>query len=121
VALIVHGLDVAVGSGPLQKVVQLLLASLLYGGVPYALLAVWATWWIGGRSEPQITRLVLWAPLLMAAVFAPIALVTGVAVGAPGPFSAVAVVGALVSIVLGYAYVALVFLLRSEVGLDTEL
>jgi hypothetical protein len=44
----------------------LLLASLLYGGVPYAPLAIWATWWIGGKNEAQIRRLVVEARLLMA-------------------------------------------------------
>jgi len=51
VAGLVHGLGVAVGIGAHQKVVQILLISLLYGAVPYALLALWATWWVGGRSE----------------------------------------------------------------------
>ena len=120
VALVVHGIDVGFGSGPLRKVVQVLLASLLYGGIPYAPLALWATWWIGGRTEPQIMRLVVRAPLLMAAVFAPLSLIAGVVVGAPGPFAAVAVLGAAASIVLGYAYVSLIFLLRSELGFDVE-
>ena len=119
VALLLHGLGITIGTGALRKIAQVLLMSLLYGGIPYAAIALWATWWIGGRSEPQIKRLVVRAPLLMAAVFAPLALVAGVAVGAPEPFAAVAVLGAIFSIVLGYAYVALVFLLRSEFGLDT--
>ena len=50
IAGLVHGLGVAVDVGPFRKIVQVLLMSLLYGGVPYVPLAMWATWWIGGRS-----------------------------------------------------------------------
>src|SRR5215467_11897901 len=69
----------------------LLLASLLYGGVPYAALALWATWWVGRRPEGEIRRLMLRAPLLMVAVFVPMALTAGLAAGAVKPFVAVAI------------------------------
>ena len=114
VAVLVHGVGLIVGDGPLKKVVQILLMSLLYGGIPYAPLALWATWWIGGRPEADIRRLMVRAPLLMAAIFVPIAAVTGVVVGQPGPFLAVGVLGAIVTIPVGYAYVGLVMLLREE-------
>lgn len=77
VAGLVHGLGVTVDVGPLRKVVQILLMSLLYGGVPYVPLALWATWWVGGRSEPEIRRLMMRAPLLMVAVFTPVAVLAG--------------------------------------------
>ena len=112
VAVLVHGFGVDPGDGWLGKIAQILLASLLYGGIPYAGLALWAGWRIGRRSEADVTRLMLRAPLLMAAWFAAFALVAGVMVGAPGPFAAVAVLGAIASIVLGYVYILVVLVGR---------
>lgn len=97
-------------------IAEVLAYSLIYGGVPYAALAAWATWWVGGRTEDEIRRLMFRAPLLMMAVFAPLALVVGVAVRAIGPFVAVAVLGSLIILLLGYAYVGLTVLLRYGLG-----
>jgi hypothetical protein len=116
VAGIVHGLGVTVETFPLRTLVQVLLMSLLYGGVPYALLALWATWWIGGRSEADIQRLMIRAPFLMVGVFVPMAVLAGIVVGQPRIFLAVAVLGAVVTIPVGYGYVGLVALLRRSVG-----
>jgi hypothetical protein len=116
VAGLVHGLGVAVDVEPLRKIVQILLMSLLYGGVPYAFLAMWATWWVGGRSEPEIKRVMMRAPLLMVAVFVPVVVLAGLAVGHAVPFIALAVLGAIVTIPLGYMYVGLVMLLRQFLG-----
>jgi hypothetical protein len=116
VAGLVHGLGTGVGDGPLQKVAQILLMSLAYGGVPYTPLALWATWWIGGRPEPEIKRLMMRAPLLMVAVFVAFALLTGLVVGQLVPFVAVAVLGAIITIPVGYAYVGLVTLIRDQFG-----
>jgi hypothetical protein len=91
---------------------EVLAYSLLYGGLPYAALAIWATWWIGGRSEPEIRRVMFRAPLLMAAVFVTLALAVGVAVGRLGPFIAVAIYGLATILPLGYAYVGIAVLLR---------
>ncbi len=113
---IVHGLGLRPGYGPLSKIVQILLISLVYGGAPYAVLAVWGTWWVGGRSEPEIKRLMMRAPLLMVAVFVPTAVAAGIGVGQSVPFIALAVLGAVIIIPLGYAYVALVVLLREYLG-----
>ena len=88
--------------------------SLLWGGIPYIALAIWATWWIGGRPEAEIRRLMFRAPLLMMAIFVPLALVLGVIVGAPVPFLGVAVLGAVSILALGYGYVGLTALLRSD-------
>ena len=115
-AAIVHGLGVPLGTGALQKLGQVLLGSLLYGSVPYAPLALWATWWMGGKEEARIRRLVIKAPLLMAAFFAVVSLIAGFSVGAPGPFAALAVLGAVVAIPLGYGYVAAVMLMREELS-----
>jgi hypothetical protein len=90
--------------------------SLIWGGLPYAVLGAWATWWIGGRPEAAIRRLMFRAPLLMGALFVPLALITGLAVGAIVPFTAVAVLGLVVILLLGYAYVGLAVILRHSLG-----
>lgn len=95
---------------------EMIAYSLIWGGLPYAVLAVWATWWVGGRPESEIRRLMFRAPLLMAAVFVPMALIAGLAVGAPGPFAAVAALGAIVILLLGYGYVGAAVLLRMMLG-----
>lgn len=112
VALLVTGLGVAPTSAILNKFVQLQLISLVYGGPVYAPLAAWATWWVGGRSDAQVRRLMFRAPLLMAALFALVALLSGAIVGQVRVFARVALVGVIASLVLGYCYVALVVLLR---------
>jgi hypothetical protein len=95
---------------------EMLAYSLLYGGPPYAILAIWATWWVGRHSETQIRRLMLRAPLLMGSIFVPLALILGFAVGAAGPFAAVALLGLLHILLLGYAYVGIAALLRRYLG-----
>ena len=102
-------------------VVEVLFYSLLVGGLPYAAPAAWATWWVGGRSEPEIRRLMFRAPLLMVAIFAPLALLMGAFVGQPGPFAAVAALGSAIILTLGYAYVGLTLLLRYGLGPRREL
>ena len=69
---------------------EILLYSLVYGGIPYAALAAWATWWV--------------------------ALVAGLATAALQPFLAVAVLGAAVTLPLGYVCVGLAVLLRHLLG-----
>ena len=116
-AAVVHGLGWTPQAWGARKLTQLLLVSLVYGGVPYAFLATWATWRLGGRTEPDIKRLMFLAPFLMAAIYLPIAVVAGMAAGAPiRPFLAVGVLGGIVSIPLGFAYVGLVLLLRQALG-----
>jgi hypothetical protein len=91
-------------------------SSLIWGGLPYAALALWATWWVGGRAESEIRRLMFRAPLLMVAVFAPLTLVPGLVVDAPGPMAAVALLGSVVILLLGYAYVGLTVVVRLGMG-----
>jgi hypothetical protein len=117
VAGLVHGAGLMVHEGPLRTVVQILMMSLIYGGVPYALLAVWATWWIGHRPEADIKRLISRAPLLMGALYVPFAAFVGLAVGQPLMFLMVGVIGGIVSIPVGYGYVGFVMLVREEVSL----
>jgi hypothetical protein len=95
---------------------EMIAYSLIWGGLPYAALALWATWWVGGRPEPQIRRLMFRAPLLMVAVFVPLALLLGLLAGALGPFVGVAVLGAAVIMLLGYAYVGVAVVLRLSLG-----
>jgi hypothetical protein len=95
---------------------EMLAYSLLYGGLPYAVLAMWATWWVGRHSEVEIRRLMVRAPLLMGSIFVSLTLIIGFAVDAPGPFAAVAVLGLLSILVLGYGYVGLAVLLRRSLG-----
>jgi hypothetical protein len=111
VALLVHGLHLA-PSGPLAMIVQLLLASLLYGGVPYAVVAGYATWWIGGRSEQEIRRRAWRAPFFMLGAWTVVAAIFGILARSPRLFVGLAGLGAAVIFVLGYSYVALVLLLR---------
>ena len=92
--------------------------SLIVGGVPYAALALWARTWMRDRSEAEIRRLMLLSPLLMVALFGALALGIGLAEGrAPGAAFRFALLGASVIIPLGYAYVAIVALLRHFVTL----
>jgi len=95
---------------------EAVLYSLVWGGLPYAVLATWATWWVGGRPEAQIRRLMFLAPPIMVAVFVPLALLVGLAVGAVVPFAGVALLGGIVIMLLGYAYVGLTVLLRLSLG-----
>ena len=112
-ALLIALVAIAGGGDP-GALAEVLAYSLLWGGIPYTALAIWATWWIGGRPEAEIRRLMFRAPLLMTAIFVPLALVLGVIVGAPGPFLGVAVLGAVAILALGYGYVGLTALLRSD-------
>jgi hypothetical protein len=111
------GVYLLLGLSPANGViVEVLVYSLVYGGIPYGLLALWATWWVGGRSEAAIRRLMFLAPLLMIALFAVLALAAGIGVGQVRMFSAVAALGSVVILVLGYAYVALTVMIRELAG-----
>jgi hypothetical protein len=100
--------------GPLNLIVMSLILSGLYGSIPYSLLALWASRWIQGRSENEIRRLALFMPVLMLAAFLPFAFLIGASDGDPlfgGLFMMLIAVPYI--LVLGYAYVGLVFWLRS--------
>jgi hypothetical protein len=113
VILVANTFDVRLSNGVAWEV---LAYSLLYGGLPYVVLATWATWWVGGRTEAEIRRLMFRAPLLMVAVFVPVSLAVGLVVGVFEPFAAVAALGAAVIVPLGYAYVGLTVVARHILG-----
>src|SRR5687768_8208086 len=102
-------LTLRLASGPV--ILELLVYSLVYGGIPYSVLAVVATWWVGRQGEERIRHIMYRAPLLMMAVFVPLSLMTGFAVGTLEPFVAVAVLGSVVILFIGYGYVGLTVLL----------
>lgn len=116
VATAVHGAGWRPSLVPLAKLVQLLLVSGIYGGLPYAALAAWATWWIDGRSEPEIRLRALQAPLLMVLTWLAAAAAIGMIVRGADMFLGLAALGTLATLSLGYMYVALVFLLRRWLG-----
>lgn len=114
VALLVHGLGVAIGA-PLQDVVEILLGSLLYGGLPYAPIAMWGSIWIDSRPEADIRRRALQAPLWMIVTFAVFCVALAISGVTLVAAVAVFVLGAIVSLGLGYLYVIIVFALRDTV------
>ncbi len=88
----------------------------LIGGLPYILLAAWASWWIRGRAEADIRRVMFLAPLLMVVVFAAACLLVGAVADRMSVWVAVARGGISIIIPLGYAYVGLTLLLRRFLG-----
>jgi hypothetical protein len=97
---------------PIGGVIVILTISLRFGAVPYALLAAWGTWHVRELPESSIRRLALRAPLLMLAVFLPVALALGPAGGDPWGGVKLFLAGAVFILILGYAYVGVVFLAR---------
>jgi len=95
---------------------QLIAYSIVIGGLPYLGLAIWSTWWVGRHSEAEIRRLMWLSPLIMLAVFVPLALMIGIIAGQPGPFAALALLGGISILLLGYGYVALTVALRFLLG-----
>jgi hypothetical protein len=112
VMVVGHTLELRLADGLLW---EMLAYSLIYGGLPYVFLAIWATWWVGRHSEVEIRVVMVCAPLLMASIFVPLALLLGWAVGARG-FAAITVFGLLNILVLGYVYVGIALLLRRVLG-----
>ena len=102
---------------PIKFFAQVLLGSLLYAGPLYAILAVCVTVWIWKRDEPEIEHLMLRAPLIMGIAFWPFALTMGIAAkGPPSQFLAFAIFGSVMSVFVGYGYVAAVLVLRRSLG-----
>lgn len=105
VALLAHGFGIP--DGPLHEPVEVLLYSLLYGGLPYLCLAIWATFRIDHRPEPEIRRLALFAPLLMLAAYAIQCAAFGVFTSEWRVAGALLLIGTGFVLGLGYAYVAI--------------
>jgi hypothetical protein len=112
VALLLHGL----GVGPIPSpVTEILLGSLIYGGLPYAPIAVWATFWIDNKDEDAIRRRAVRSPLWMIVSFSAFCAYLGVISRQLAMPVALFVVGSVAILVLGYLYVVLVFALRDSV------
>lgn len=96
-------------SDTLSSFVGILFLSLALGGIPYVLLAAWATWRTRSYDERRMRRLALWAPVLMLIPFFPFAFVMGALDGDPWRGGIVLfAIGALYILGLGYLYVAVV-------------
>ena len=91
---------VAIIAGPLA-------VSMFFGGIPYAALAAWATWWLGGKNERQILKLALRMPLLMLAIYAPWAILYGGLTIGIMDGASLAMWGIPYTLLIGYAYVGL--------------
>ncbi|TAK12608.1 MAG: hypothetical protein EPO35_11245, partial [Acidobacteria bacterium] len=91
---------------------SLLYISFFFGGLPYALLAIWATWWIGGRPEEDIRILMFMMPLVMLGAYVLFIAVIGAVNGKGDKALSMISIGAAVIIPLGFAYVGLVAALR---------
>ena len=99
-------------SGRLDVVLETIAWSGLFGGLPYLALALWATWWIRGRTERQIRRLMFVAPLLMVVVFTVVCLIMGLIADRMELWTRIAWELSVIILLLGYGYVALTLLLR---------
>ena len=117
--LIANLLGLRLASG---VVVEAIAYSLIWGGLPYAALAAWATWWVSAQPEAKIRRLMFRTPLLMVAIFVPLALAVGLTLSlgygldAFRAWAVVALLGGVLILILGYAYVGLTILLRYSFG-----
>lgn len=111
-AFIVHGAGDIPATEPAHTLVELLLYSGIYGGLPYLVLAVFGTWWIDDRPEARIRRQALLAPLWMVAIWIPTAAIPAALARELDMFIGLVGLGTAVILALGYAYVALVFLMR---------
>lgn len=116
VNVLIKGFGLPRPAGFFGVVFQVLAYSAVYGGLPYLALAVWGSWWIHSRSEPEIRRVMFFAPLLMVAVFGAACLAMGAAVAQMRVWLGVAVLGISIIIPLGYFYVVLTMVLRRWLG-----
>ena len=101
---------------PWNQLYQLLVGSLLYGGIPYIVAAIAATIWIDRRSEPEIRRLALQSPLWVIAAWIPLVAYMSIRADSLAMFGGLLALGGGAIVVLGYAYVAIVFALRRAAG-----
>ena len=102
-------LDVHVGSrwseslvGPL---VQLPLMMFVFGVPTYAPLAIWATFWLRGKTRRQVHHMAIRAPWLMVPLFLLLSLYLLLRSGDLVMPAAFFVLGSAVSVVLGYSVV----------------
>jgi hypothetical protein len=112
VAMAVHVLEVQPTYPTISIFIQVLLISGIYGGIPYAILASYATWWIDNKPEHEIRRRALTAPLWMLALWFLCATLIGLISGRSEMFLGLLALGTAAVLLLGYGYVCLVFMLR---------
>jgi len=107
----------------LSNVAVVLMASGVLGAIPYTVLALWANRWMQGKTEIEIRRKAIRAPLFMLAAFPPFVFFL-TAFTSERDWLGDAFFGLLLGIpailVLGYAYVGLVFGLRRLVVLEGD-
>lgn len=118
VAAIVHGLGLQPTIPVMKKLVQILLISGVYGGLPYALLAAYATWWIDHRPESQIRKRALVAPFWMIGAWVLFVFVLAIRSGNSEMVLGLLALGTAMIIPIGYAYVCLVLMTRRLLRID---
>lgn len=116
VALVLVAVTGVRPAGVLDVPFELLIYSLIYGGIPYLVAAIAATIWIDRRPEADIRRLALRAPFWVFAAWIPLCAYVAIRAGSPRMFLGLIALGGGAIIALGYAYVALAFALRSLLG-----
>ena len=116
VALVLVAVTGVRPAGLLDVPFELLIYSLIYGGIPYLVAAIGATIWIDRRPEADIRRLALRAPFWVLAAWIPLCAYVAIRAGSPRMFLGLIALGGGAIIALGYAYVALAFALRSLLG-----
>jgi hypothetical protein len=117
--VLLKGFGMPKPSGLIDVALETLAWSAIFGGLPYIVLALWATWWIRGRSEPAIRRVMFLAPLLMVGAFGTACLIMGTVGDRMEIWIRIWARGASIMIPLGYAYIALTLLLRRWLGSRT--
>ena len=90
--------------GPL---VQFPLMMFLYGGPAYVPLALWATFWLRGKSRDQIHQMAIRAPWLMVPMFLLLSIYLAVRSGDLVMPSAFFFLGSLMSLMVGYVIVGM--------------
>lgn len=95
---------------------ELLIYSVVYGGVPYVLAAVAAAIWIDHRPEEEIRRLARRSPFGVIALWSLLVTYVAIRAGSLVMLFGLLALGGSAIIALGYAYVAIVFALRAALG-----
>jgi len=97
--------------GTRGEILQFIGYSGIIGGVPYLALAIWAMFWIGGRPEREIRRRAIMTPILMMAICSPYVVIMGVHADFTYAMRVFLFLASMIGI-MGFFYVALVFVLR---------
>ena len=84
---------------------QLSAVSMYFGGIPYTAIAAWAWWWIGGKTEAAIRRLMWRTPPLMTAAFLLMMIPWGLLAHSLDAWWSLSAIGAVMCLGLGYGWV----------------